>query len=184
MGGGGVSPPRFLAYFNEFLEPEILCNLKQRWGFVRSLLPYRMMWNSTHSPSDTNFKPTIPSMKSMSVELPLIGSRAILTTQNCVCSRHCLGSSTYYWAHPKYKSGWALLSAFQFHSLVWYGFGDRYSLAVFFHHTYSRTGIRNISYCASRGLSKALLLPGWLHGDKRFLDSVQLLGAAIEGNIS
>ena len=29
MGGGGVFPLRFLVYFNEFLEPEILCNLKQ-----------------------------------------------------------------------------------------------------------------------------------------------------------
>ena len=53
---------------------------------MHSLLPYGMMQNCTHSRSDTDLKRSILSMKGMSVELPLINSRAFLTTQNCLCS--------------------------------------------------------------------------------------------------
>lgn len=99
--------PKFLVYINGFLEPEILCKLKQRWGFVRSLLP--------HSPSNTNLKRTIPSMKGMSAELPLIGSRVFLTTQRTVfCSSHCAGSLTNFCAYPKHKYRRAL--SYQIHS--------------------------------------------------------------------
>ena len=72
-------------------------------------------------------------MKGMFAEFPPIGSRAILTTQNCVCPSYCTRSSTDFCAHPKYKFRYGLLNTFQFHSLAQYGFVDRYSPAVFTH---------------------------------------------------